>query len=153
MGSGTGWISDFRWKSVHKNSKKSQKMSYRRKISRWIRIWHQNQRSTPHSWVIRERPVRNQLWLGPDSGDLVPIWSQIRTHHEILTLHIETLVLNSHSGGEIMHGAFYAWNLGALCTPSLSAMSKLKRKQTKLRSVHCSSLLSLRKKSVATASF
>ena len=104
-------ISDFCWKSDHKNSKKWQKMSYRRKISRWVRIWHQNHRSSPHSWVIRKRPVKNQLWLGPDSGDLVPIRSQLRTHHEILTVRIETLVLNSHSGGEMSHSLWEVVNL------------------------------------------
>ena len=27
-------------------------------------------------------------------------WSQIQTHHEVVTLHVEALILNSHGGGE-----------------------------------------------------
>ena len=80
MGSGTGRISDCCCKSDHKISKKSQKMSYRRKISRWIRIWHQNHRSTPLSRVIRERPSG----INSGSGRIPGTWSQSGPKFELI---------------------------------------------------------------------
>lgn len=73
-------------------------MLYIRKSLCWIRIWHQKRRGTPRSWVISLKPDRDQSWLDPDSGKLVPIWSQIQAHRKILTPSVKTLVQKSHSG-------------------------------------------------------
>ena len=81
-----------------KNSKSDKTFFYGRKISRWVRVWYQNQRSTLHLWADRKRLVKNLLWLGPDSEGF-PIWSKIQTHHKSLILHVGILVLSSHSGG------------------------------------------------------